>query len=98
MDVERFVSTECPPEPELAAWQAWFRHHGIDPVYVPSFNTIERRAAVHQIALHMYDMHDGCDCGRDECRGVYSTGKIVQRVFQLDGPPLPFPVTSPRSA
>jgi hypothetical protein len=88
--VERIDVDGRPPEPQLSAWQDWFRRHGIDPNYVPATNSIERRPDANQIVCDMYDMHEGCECGR--CDGVFTTGRIVeQQVFQLEGPPLPFP-------
>jgi hypothetical protein len=84
--VERIDVDGRPPEPQLSAWHQWFRHHGIDPIYVPTSNSIERRPAAHQIVCDMYDLHEDNDGVR------FTTGKIVeQQVFQLDEPPLPFP-------
>lgn len=69
-------------------WDLWFRKHGIDPndVIIRIDGTpgwVKRRESAYQVVYLAPAMTDD---GR-----LAGPGHTVERVVQLEGPPLPFP-------
>jgi hypothetical protein len=77
-----------PPEPELSIWREWLRRHGVDPNDVAVSGGIERDEQNYWLIYTSFEWGpDGLPVIDPETRDVVT----VDRVFQLEGPPLPFP-------
>jgi hypothetical protein len=79
---------DLPPDPVRLVWCDWLRRHGIDPNEVAAPGWIERRPDTFQIVYEAYVLGDkGMPVWDPRTRGAIRT----VRVFQMEGPPLPFP-------
>ena len=89
MSVERVEFDEAPPRAVREAWAEWLRKHGVDPSDVlASGGWIERRPDAYQ--LRYASLVKGPD-GRYLYDQERRTAVRETRVFQMEGPPLPFP-------
>lgn len=92
MSVDRVEFDRLPPEPELSIWRHWMRQHGVDPSDVAVPGWIERHPDTCRLVYGSYE--------RDE-RGLPRWDRAcddavrVTRVFQMEAPPLPFPMEGP---
>lgn len=70
-------------------WAEWFRRHGVDPHDVALLGWIERRELDYQLTYESFERRpaDG-SLVKDPATAAIV---MVVRVFQLEGPPLPFP-------
>lgn len=85
-DVREF--DEPPPPAERLVWCEWLRRHGVDPsdVVIPGF--IERRPDRYQLA------YEACARNPDGSYFLSADRQTVRvvHVFQMEAPPLPFPL------
>lgn len=77
-----------PPEHIRIVWVDWFRRHGIDPNDVAVPGWVERRETDYQLCYASYRRNTDGQIIWDG-----ATGEAVRewRVFQMEGPPLPWP-------
>jgi hypothetical protein len=76
------------PRRERLVWCEWFRRHGADPNDVPVDNRIERHPDTYRLVYEVYVRNEQGACYLNAER-TDAVRKI--QVFQLEGPPLPFP-------
>lgn len=77
-----------PLEPERSVWLEWLRRHGVDPNDVAVSGGIERDEQNYRLIYTSYEW--GSD-GFPVIDPITRDTITVERVFQLEGPPLPFP-------
>lgn len=73
---------------EQLVWCEWFRRHGANPNDVPVDNHIERHPDTYRLVYEVY-ARDGQGARYLNAERTDAVREI--QVFQLEGPPLPFP-------
>lgn len=89
---ERAVFDETPPQAVREMWAEWLRKHGVDPCDVVIPGWIERQPDTYRLvyASHARDENGRLRWDWERREPVHET-----RVFQMEGPPMPFPDATP---
>lgn len=86
--IERVDFDRMPTESERLIWCEWLRKHGVNPNDVIATGWIERRPDAYQLAYLSIELDDD---GRPRYDRQRDDFVWTERVFQMEGPPLPFP-------